>query len=861
MRPLSEVIGRDEVLADLRAHVEHARRGEGRVVVVRGEAGIGKTTVVRALADSVPADVRVLCGWCDDLQVARPLGPIWDMVADLPELREALAAGAPAAVRESILEVLCARVHPVLLVVEDIHWADDATRDLLLLLGRRIQRVPLTVILTMRDVPPGDPVGALIGDLPADGVRHVELERWSAEIVAELAPSPEVADRILEDTGGNPYLVVALLRGTSDSGVPSSVRDLVAGFVSRLRGTDLELVQLVSVVPSRVEAGLIAAVDPVLGEAVAGGVHGGLLRESGGYVSFRHELTRRTVEEGLSTARRRRLHSAVLAAGERLGVDVARLAHHAEGAGDVEAMLRVLPTAARAAAERHSHRQAIAHLSGLGSMMERLPVEEQVELNCMWAVEAEATDADGLPQALRAVRLSRGGSDPRAHSWALILASRAAWGQADWPRAVELADEAAGVLEDTPGEEFALAEAYRARYAALELDLDRAVALARRALELAPRPCTARVLATNVLGLVDNFRNYPTGSPRLLDAAEMAESLALPWWAQRARSNHVDTAMDAMDFPLARSLLAAETHRARTDPVSGATEPWCAVKTAFLDGLTGHHHAAIAALGRLIDGGALPPTLQWQAGAYRAHMLERAGAPEAREALEGCRAWTRDQGPRESQLWMAWVGAEFRWLHDGEPARGTDPAPEPEVTESRELLARYGGVATWTAGHLALRLWLRGDIDAMPDSAPAPLRWVTDGRWRQAADWFGDREAPFEQALALTRGDVDARIEALRLAYGMEAKPLAARVRAGLVADGVTTLPRGPRPATRHSVLGLTPRQEEVLALVREGLSNADIAGRLVISVRTAENHVAAVLTALGVSSREEAARLAEPPP
>ena len=95
----------------------------------------------------------------------------------------------------------------------------------------------------------------------------------------------------------------------------------------------------------------------------------------------------------------------------------------------------------------------------------------------------------------------------------------------------------------------------------------------------------------------------------------------------------------------------------------------------------------------------------------------------------------------------------------------------------------------------------------------------------------------------------------------MEAKPLAAWVRAGLVADGVTTLPRGPRPATRHSSRGLTPRQEEVLALVREGLSNADIAGRLVISVRTAENHVAAVLTALGVSSREEAARLAKPPP
>jgi DNA-binding NarL/FixJ family response regulator len=110
--------------------------------------------------------------------------------------------------------------------------------------------------------------------------------------------------------------------------------------------------------------------------------------------------------------------------------------------------------------------------------------------------------------------------------------------------------------------------------------------------------------------------------------------------------------------------------------------------------------------------------------------------------------------------------------------------------------------------------------------------------------------------VALSLGDTDARLEALRTAQSIGARALAARIRNDLRADDVSGIPRGPRRTTQDSHLGLTARQEEVGALLAERLSNAEIADRLFISRRTVENHLSAILSKLGVSSRDEAIAL-----
>jgi DNA-binding CsgD family transcriptional regulator len=137
-------------------------------------------------------------------------------------------------------------------------------------------------------------------------------------------------------------------------------------------------------------------------------------------------------------------------------------------------------------------------------------------------------------------------------------------------------------------------------------------------------------------------------------------------------------------------------------------------------------------------------------------------------------------------------------------------------------------------------------------SAPGPYGLLTQGRWRDAADYW--RYCPYERAMALAEGpDPAARLAALAELDALGAVPLARIVRRRLRDQGVAA-PRGPAQTTRANPAGLTSRQLEVLELLAEGLSDAEIAGRLVLSVRTASNHVAAVLDKLGVHTRAEAA-------
>ncbi|WP_353827876.1 LuxR C-terminal-related transcriptional regulator [Agromyces sp. SYSU T0242] len=619
--------------------------------------------------------------------------------------------------------------------------------------------------------------------------------------------------------------------------------------MSRLTGPELAVVEIAAVVPTRLDVSMLDAIDPDLVGALDAAVQSGLLEIRSGSVAFRHELARAAVEQALTPARRRAAHRQVLSAGERLGADAARLAHHARSAGDVDAMIRILPAAAAEAAARQSHREAATHLRALVPHLDLLPPGDRVVLLTMCSEQVDAADGDGLAMALRAVAVSREIGEPRAEGHALIAASRAAWARSEWARAADLAEEAARVLVHVPGEDLAAAHALLARHAVQSLDDAAASAHARRALELAPGPNPARAVALTALGTLRNFADYPSGTPMLDDAVEVADSLGLAWEAQRARANLIETAAAAMDLDRARRLNEVEVRRTEAEPEVGAHRRWFAVMGSVLAGRRGDLARSLADLRRWMDDDASPEALRWWCRAESALLLVRSGDHAAASAVEDLWERTSTDGQAQDRLWAARVSAEHRWVFGR-----TDPAGR---ARDLEVLARYRDVhEVWAVGQLALALLMDGVLDALPTSAPAPLQWIAGGRWRRAADWFGERGAPFEQATALARGDVAARIEGLRVAQRIGARALAARVRSGLVADGVTTIPRGPRAATRGDVHGLTRRQQEVLALVTEGLSNAAIAERLFISVRTAENHVAAVLGALGVGTREAAAEL-----
>ena len=164
---MGRLLERESVLAELTRLARQVSRGAGRMVLLRGEAGVGKTAVIRRFTACPGAPMRVLWGWCDPLATPRPLGPLVDMLARLPGTA---VAGLNVAIEEGDTEAIYAGVLHLfadsggwVCVVEDVHWADGATLDLLRFLARRIESLPLLLMVSYREssgtAPPGGGAG------------------------------------------------------------------------------------------------------------------------------------------------------------------------------------------------------------------------------------------------------------------------------------------------------------------------------------------------------------------------------------------------------------------------------------------------------------------------------------------------------------------------------------------------------------------------------------------------------------------------------------------------------------------------------------------------------------------------------
>ncbi len=312
--------------------------------------------------------------------------------------------------------------------------------------------------------------------------------------MAELARrAGRPAAGLRELTGGNPLLVTEVL-AAGDAGVPMTVRDLVLARLAGLPADAQEVVRLVAVVPTRAELWLLE-------EALRGRrrrrsrlrVSAGLLVVGAEAVGFRHELLRQAVEGSLSALARRELNRRVLevlagAPGRR--VDVARLVHHAREAGDVEAVLRYAPEAARQAAAVAAHREAVGHYRAALAHAERLPAAARAELLEGYSVEAYLSGLSGeaARPARPALRIREAAGDPEQLGESLRWLSRLHW----WDGSRREAEAAARPRHRRaralpPGHQLAMAYSNQAQLDMLANRTEAAMAWAARAIELARR--------------------------------------------------------------------------------------------------------------------------------------------------------------------------------------------------------------------------------------------------------------------------------------------------------------------------------------------------------------------------------------
>lgn len=846
------LLERGPALEQLDSHLDAARRGDGRVVLVVGEAGIGKTSLVREFALQRGDMSHVLWGACDDLLTARPLGPMWDMAFDEPALEQALESGNRQEVFSAVYGLIKRSLRPTMLVIEDVHWADDATLDLVKFVTRRVDRSYGLVVLTVReeDVSGKHLLRRALADIPHRNFERVELEPLSKESVATMAESEHLAEEIFLLSGGNPFLVTELL-GSEEGVVPASITDAVSGRVMRLNPPARALVELASVSPGRLE---LALARDVLGDvtvALSESEKAGILALRDDSVMFRHELARRAVEVDLSEVQRRGLNLELLTVCEANGVDIARCAHHARSAGEPDEIVRILPDAARQASEAESHREAAAHLRALEPYLNRLTDGELADHYDLWAWEEFLLESgDAARIAARAVELRVRLGEPSALGRSLLAASRIEWVDSRRKKAVRYAEEAARVLEPVGGQELAMAYSTLSQLAMLASDVGRTVTFAEKALDLAgDSPSQVRAHAINNLGAVwMTSDSYPNGVAELEESFRLSEQLDLPHDSVRAAVNLAWGYLGVYELDQAEAWIR-EALRISEEAEMSYFESYAAVERAMLEEMRGNWDLAESGARFVIEHGLKVSRLA--ARLVEARVKVQTGAPDAAEkALEAWRLALATSEPIRTGP-AATVLAQHLCL-GGE----LDPSI---ITELNAVLDEIMDLRVgWFAGELAMWLWLARVRGHIPDRAPEPVSWLANGGWEKAAEFWASKGVPYLRAVVLAQGEVNAKLEALGILDGLGARPMAARVRSELRDLGIKGVPRGPMRKRRASPLGLTPRQTDVLQLLAEGLTNAQIADRIFVSTRTVDHHVSAILTQLKAQSRVEAVDIAQ---
>jgi DNA-binding CsgD family transcriptional regulator/tetratricopeptide (TPR) repeat protein len=848
-------------LLDELAGVLAATVGGGRVVLVAGEAGIGKSALVRRFTERPSADARFLLGACDPLLTPRALGPLHDIARQTGgRLAELLASGGPReAVFAAFLDELDHGGRPQVVVVEDAHWADEATLDLLVFLGRRMDRTRVLLLVTYRDdeLAVDHPLRAVVGRLAPEAVRHLRLPPLSEAAVAELARRagrPAAGLRAL--TGGNPLLVTEVL-AAGDAGVPLTVRDLVLARFGALPADAQEVVRLVAVVPTRAELWLLEEAVRPAPSAVEAGVSAGLLVVSSEAVGFRHELLRRAVEGALSVLARRELNRRVLevlAGAPEREVDLARLVHHAREAGDVEAVLGYGPEAARQAAAVAAHREAVGHYRAVLAHADRLPTAVRAELLEGYSVEAylSGLSSEAVSAREEAVVLREAAGDREQLGETLRWLSRLHWWDGNRPEAEAAAARAVAVLETlAPGRQLAMAYSNQAQLDMLASRAEAAMGWAGRAIELARRLDDQETLShalTNI-GSARLAAGDPGGRAELEQAFQVAVAAGLEDHAARAVGNLATIAAELRDYRHARQDLDRALAFVQAHELTGWVQHVLGHRARLrLDqgDWAGAEQDAHAALAEQVKGGARVVDALVPLGLLQARRGDRDAAASLQEATERAFATSELQ-------WIAPVAAaraEHAWLY------GDDRRAAEEAASVFELAVQ--AAHRWFAGELAFWLRLAGSPVRTPAVVAEPHRLLLAGDWRAAADTWGALGCSYQQALALSCGDQDeALLEALALLDGLGARQTAQRLRRQLRRRGHLRVPRGPNRATAANPAGLTGRQVEVLGLLAEGLSDAEIAARLSLSAKTVGHHVSALLAKLGVSSRHQAAAAA----
>jgi DNA-binding CsgD family transcriptional regulator/tetratricopeptide (TPR) repeat protein len=855
-----ELIERTEQLSVLNDRFQELKSGQGHSVFLIGEAGAGKTSLVNEFVKNVENTVVTFIGVCDSLFTPRPLGPLYDIADQIGNDFFALLKDEKdrALIFASLLQKLSELSKPIILVFEDIHWADEATLDLIKFLTRRINRHKCLFLLTFRsdEIHVAHPLRTMFGELPPANFSKMHIKGFSRETVDQLAAKKGYTsgNKLFALTGGNPFYVMEIL-ATYSLGIPDRVKDSVLTLFNAKSGNTRQMWELLSIVPSSgIDLDVAKQIENELGNCIDDCIYSGVIVSKPGHLAFKHELFRLAIEESLSPSKRKNLHKKMLdlmlesSSGKR---KLAQLVHHARYAEEGELVAKISPLAAREAVALGAHIEASKLYE---TAIEFTDKDDRllVELYERHAYECYLTNqiTKAIASQRKALEIWRDRKVSLKIGDTLRFLSRLLWYQGTRDEAMSFALEAVTVLESgSPTHERALAYSNLAQLYMLAGYRKETLHWCQNAIDLAKEMEDHEVLshALNNLGTVLLMYDEPDGEKKLNQSLAVALENNLHEHVARAYTNLSTGFFTSKSYKKAFAAFDAGLKYCEAHDLDSwryymlsdkcglllETGDWSEAETLALALYSNSIHPNIVRIG-LIKVLAL---LNIRRGKFEeAARLISEGKKLAVPTREAHRIIT-----------ILCAELELCWIKG-------DPIPASEITAAENTLFpekqnswHYTQLAYWKH-----KCGVLGDEESAANFN-GPFQFECQGNWQAAIEQWNESGSVYEYALALFQGDEEQQRISLKILNTLGASATYAMLKSKLKLNGVLKIPRGPRESTKKNPAHLTDRQINVLTLLHEGLQNNEIADRLFVSPKTVEHHISAILSKLEVNSRSKA--------
>ena len=851
----NELIERAAFLNSLQLKFESVAEGEGHCVLLRGEAGIGKTSLIKAFCKDKKNDYKIFLGTCDALFTPRPLAPIYDIIWQIRG-DNVLDTNDRSLLFSQLFHEIEVQKGTTLIVIEDIHWADEATLDFIKFFARRISQLHCLFILTYRDneILDNHPLRNVLGQLPSDSLTRLQLSPLSRQAVEKMAEERGYkGEDVFSISGGNPFYVTEILASYSP-GVPDNIKDAILSVYHKQAKGTKNAWEICSVIPEGLEINRFGKIKSSWDAEMDHCFALEIIIIKNNRVIFKHELYRRTIEGSLSPFKRielnKRMLDLFLDSFEQEG-EIERIVHYAKNANENKLVVKYAPIAAKQAASVGAHIEASKLFLTAIEYSDGNDVDQMVEFYESYAYECYLTNQvrDAIIYQGKALKIRQQKNEIEQAGNCLRLLSRLWWFDGNRQEAEKYGNDAIGIFESQPASKAkAMAYSNMSQLKLLSDETAECVMWGKKAIEIAKELKDDEILchAMNNVGSVLWKTNSSKGKGRemLFESLDIALKNSFHEHAARAYSNIVSVYLLFKEYELASQVLEEGINYCEERNLNSSKNYKLYIKAKiFFE--TGHWHQASAILENLLSNPSQLGSVKIAALTVLSVIKIRKGEGDALVYLNEAKLLSKKTKEHNRVIPVMIAELEYEWL------TGKERITEEELKLSIELVRKIDN--SYLNSEFAF--WLKKTRKKELDIAGLyePYKLLKEGKIKSAVGFWEAKGCPFEKAFALFAGNEDEMKNALLIFHQIGADAVYEKIKMEMRAGGIKKIPRGLRESTKTNPAQLTNRELDVLHLLQKGIQNKEIAGALFISPKTTDHHISNILFKLDVKSRSKA--------